>query len=148
MQVVRVRPDLRRRPLDPGRPPVSPLPAAYRARLGIAYRITNGQLRGTVEIACHTKTTQASTTLLGAGRLDGVSRRLLLQALLIAARQGPCARLHVFAVAARDLFRHVSKTLPPYAGHVSPLAPVGGADCNPRTRRWLRWRNDRPAPSL
>ena len=47
-------------------PPASPLPAARLGRIGIEYRLTGGQLRGTVEVACRTETTLTLTTLLWA----------------------------------------------------------------------------------
>lgn len=143
MEVVRVRrPDLspggalRPRPFAPGRLPLAPsCPAACRGRLAIGYQITGKQLRGTVQVACNSQTAQASATLVWAARLDGVSRRVLLDALRAAACQGAPARLHVFAAAARDLFRHVSKTLAP--------GPVQGA----RRRRtaWAAFHR-RPLP--
>ena len=57
---------------------------------------------------------QALTTLGWAGCIDAVSRRLLMDALRTAAHPGNPARLPVFAAAARDLFKHTSKTLAPH----------------------------------
>lgn len=94
----------------------APRPAPCRGALRIGYQITGKHLRGTVQVSCRTEDTQGSATLVWAGRLDAVSRRLLLYALRAAARQGAPSRLHVFAAAARDLFRHVSKTLAPGSG--------------------------------
>ena len=60
---------------------------------------------------------QALTTIGWAGRLDACSRRLLTDALRTAAQPDNPARLHVFAAAARDLFRHAVQTLPFNAGN-------------------------------
>lgn len=54
---------------------------------------------------------QVLTTIGWADCLDHVSRRLLTDALRAAAHPDNSACLHVFAVAARDLFRHASHTL-------------------------------------
>ena len=69
-----------------------------------------------MEIACRTDSTQVLTTLVWAGRMDAVSRRLLMDALRAAAHPGKPARLPVFAAAARDLFRHAVHTLPTNPG--------------------------------
>lgn len=54
------------------------------------------------------------TTILWVGPIDDVSRRLLTEALLRAAYGGCPVRLPAFAAAARDLFRHMSRT---FAAH-------------------------------
>ena len=104
---------LRQCPFASGRLPAPPRPSACRGRLGIGYQITGEQLRCTVEVACHTETVQVLTTLGWACGLDGFSRRVLTDALRAAAHPDNTARLHVFAAAARELFRHTSKTLAP-----------------------------------
>lgn len=133
---------LRRRLVAVGRSqPSPPRPQACRGRLRIAYRIIDGQLRGTVEVACHTEAAQALTTLMWSARLDGASHRLLLEALHTAASQGRPASLHLFAATARDLFRHVSKSLAPHplchvhcrrsacpASDCLPAPPAGDVD--------------------
>ena len=120
MQVVRVRPGLRRLPFAPGGP------AACRARLRIGYRVTGGQLRVTVQLACRTPTARAFTTLVWAASMDDCSRRLLTEALRTAG-QPPCAvRLCAFAAAARDVFRHVSKSLAPGPARRPPVVHLAG----------------------
>ena len=99
--------------------------AGCRGGIGIGYRITGGQLQVTVGVACRTATREALSTLVWAGRLDAGSRRVLADALLSAARPeplchaaqaDPAARLPVFAILARHLFRHAVHTLPPHPG--------------------------------
>ena len=103
--------------------PTLPRSAAYapaarpdcRGHIRIGYQITEGQLRGEVEIAYETDTTQLLVTVLWAGRIDDLSRRVLADALRAAAKGQP-VRIHAFAAAARELFRHTSQTLAPRAG--------------------------------
>ena len=57
-----------------------------------------------------------TTTILWSGRIDDFSRRVLAQALPVAAGEGHPVRIHAFAAAARELFRHTSQTLAPHAG--------------------------------
>ena len=91
---------------------------ACRGLLGIGYRITGSQLQVTVEVACSTERLQVRTTIGWADCIDAFSRRLLIGALRTAAHQHNPARLHLFAAAARNLFQHTAKTLPPHpAGH-------------------------------
>ena len=104
--------------------PNLPLSAAYaaparpncRGHLRIGYQITEGQLRGEVEIAYRTDTTQLLVTVLWSGRIDDFSRQVLTDALRDAADAGHPVRIHAFAAAARELFRHTSQTLAPHAG--------------------------------
>ena len=80
--------------------------------------MTGGQLQVIIEVACHTDRMQVLTTIGWAECIDAVSRRLLTDALRTAAHPDHPARLRFFAAAARDLFRHTAKTLPPHpAGH-------------------------------
>ena len=105
-------------------PPALPLSAAYvpatrpdcRGRLKISYQITAEQLQGQVEIAYRTDSTRLLTTILWSGRIDDFSRRVLADALRIAPNDGHPIRIHAFAAAARELFRHTSQTLAPRAG--------------------------------
>ena len=97
------------RPGGPPHPFVPPAPAYN--RLKIAFRITGGQLQGTVEIAYRTDRTQVLTTILWWGRLDDFLLQALTDALRVAARSGDPVRFHTFAAAARDLFRHTSQRL-------------------------------------
>ena len=104
--------------------PILPLSAAYaaparpncRGHLRIGYQITEEHLQGQVEFAYQTDSTKVLTTILWAGRLDDFSRRVLTEALRVAADEGQPVRIHAFAAAARDLFRHTSQTLAPHAG--------------------------------
>ena len=104
--------------------PILPLSAACtpavrpdcRGRVSIGYLITRDQLQGTVEFAYQTDSTKVLTTILWAGRLDDFSRRVLTEALRVAADEGQPVRIHAFAAAARELFRHTSQTLAPHAG--------------------------------
>lgn len=82
-----------------------------RGRLSIAYQITGDQLQVTIEVACHTDRTQVLTTIGWADCIDDVSRGVLTNALRAAADECCPVRIHAFAVAARDLFKHVSRTL-------------------------------------
>ena len=82
----------------------------YRGRLSVCFQITTDRLQGQVEFAYRTDWTQVLTTILWGGRIDDVSRRVLTDALRIAAERRP-VRIHAFAAAARDLFRHTSQTL-------------------------------------
>ena len=126
---------LRCRPAAPGRPaafearpppsvkpsPLPPSSAAHtpdahtdcRRRLTIRFHITGDQLQGTVEVARQTDTSQSLTILGWSGRTDASSRRVLTDALRAAAHPDTPVRLPAFAAAARDLFRHTAKTLPP-----------------------------------
>lgn len=93
---------------------VSPVPAAFprcRSRLSIGYRTTADRLQGQVEFAYRTDWTQVTATILWGGRIDDVSRRMLTDALLLAAHGGCPVRIPAFAVAARDLFRRTAHTL-------------------------------------
>lgn len=83
---------------------------ACRGRLVIGFQATADRLQGRVEFAYRTDRTQVTTTILWGGRLDDVSRRVLTDALRAAAQPPASARMHAFAVAARDLFRHASRT--------------------------------------
>ena len=95
-----------------------PRPAAGSGRLTIDFQMTGGQLQVIIEVACHTDRMQVLTTIGWAECIDAVSRRLLTDALRTAAHPDHPARLRFFAAAARDLFRHTAKTLPPHpAGH-------------------------------
>ena len=104
--------------------PTLPRSAAYapaarpdcRGRVSIGYLITRDQLQGTVEFAYQTDSTKVLTTILWAGCLDDFSRRVLADALRAAADEGHPIRIHAFAAAARELFRHTSQTLTPHAG--------------------------------
>ena len=104
--------------------PTLPRSAAYapatrpdcRGRVSIGYLITRDQLQGTVEFAYQTDSTKVLTTILWSGRIDDFSRRVLAQALPVAAGEGHPVRIHAFAAAARELFRHTSQTLAPHAG--------------------------------
>lgn len=82
-----------------------------RGRLGIAFQITADRLQGQVEYAYRTDWTQVLTTILWGGRIDDVSRRVLTDALHMAADEAHPVRIHAFAAAARDLFRHTAQTL-------------------------------------
>ena len=75
--------------------------------------MTGEQLQVTIEVARCTDAAHAGTLLGWAGRLDAFSCRLLTDALRAAAQPDSPARLPAFAAAARDLFRHTAKTLPP-----------------------------------
>ena len=116
--------ELHRRPATPGHLPTPefiegpPRWAACPGSLGIGYRITGGQLQVTVEVAYGTDRIQGLTAIGWADRIDAFSRRLLTHALRTAAQPDNPARLRLFAAAARDLFRHTAKTMPPHpAGH-------------------------------
>ena len=113
-------------------PPVLQWPAARRGLLGIGYRVAGGRLRGQVEIACRAQATQALTTLAWSAPLDAVSRRVLAEALRRAAGPEAPARLHVFAAAARQLFRHTVLTLAHRPGNRTRRhrAPHGPADAS------------------
>ena len=87
-----------------------------RGRVSIGDLITRDQLQGTVEFAYQTDSTKVLTTILWAGRLDDFSRRVLTEALRVAADEGQPVRIHAFAAAARELFRHTSQTLAPRLG--------------------------------
>ena len=87
-----------------------------RGRLKIGFLITENQLQGTVEFGYRTDSTQLQTTIVWAGRTDDLSRKVLTEALAIAARKGCPIHIHVFAAAALQLFRHTSQTLAPHAG--------------------------------
>ena len=95
---------------------VTATPPDRRGHLRIGYQITEEQLQGQVEFAYQTDSTKVLTTILWAGRLDDFSRRVLTEALRVAADEGQPVRIHAFAAAARDLFRHTSQTLAPHAG--------------------------------
>lgn len=82
---------------------------ACRGRLVIGFQVTADRLQGRVEFAYRTDRTQVTTTILWGGRLDDVSRRVLTDALRAAAQPPASARMHAFAVAARDLFRHATR---------------------------------------
>ena len=84
---------------------------AFPHRLRISYQITADRLQGEVEFAYRKDWTQVLTTILWGGRIDDASRRLLVDALLLAADESCPVRIHVFAAAARDLFRHASHVL-------------------------------------
>ena len=107
--------------------PTLPLSAAYaaparpncRGHLRIGYQITEGQLRGEVEIAYRTDTTQLLVTVLWSGRIDDFSRQVLTDALRDAADAGHPVRIHAFAAAARELFRHTSQTLARRTGYAT-----------------------------
>ena len=76
---------------------------------------------------------QVLTTIGWADCIDDVSRRVLTDALRTAAHPDNPARLHVFAAAARNLFKHVSQTLAPNPncrsrGHPGHPARHGSAD--------------------
>ena len=110
------------RPASRAKPSPFPPPSAAhtpnthtdcRRRLTIGFQITGDQLQGTVEVACCTDATHAGTLLGWAGRIDAFSRRVLTAALRAAAHPDTPAHLPAFAAAARDLFRHSAKTLPP-----------------------------------
>ena len=75
--------------------------------------MTGDQLQVTVEAARCTDAAHAHITLGWAGRIDACSRRVLTAALRTAAHPDTPARLPAFAAAARDLFRHTARTLPP-----------------------------------
>ena len=104
--------------------PILPLSAACvtatrpdrRGHLRIGYQITEEQLQGQVEFAYQTDSTKVLTTILWAGRLDDFSRQVLTDALRDAADAGHPVRIHAFAAAARELFRHTSQTLAPRLG--------------------------------
>ena len=87
-----------------------------RGHLRIGYQITEEQLQGQVEFAYQTDSTKVLTTILWSGRIDDFSRRVLAQALRVATGEGHPVRIHAFAAAARELFRHTSQTLGPHAG--------------------------------
>ena len=102
------------------KPPRLPLasaacdPAAHpdcRGRLSVGYQITAARLQGQIEFAYRTDWTQVTTTILWGGQLDDYSRRVLTGALRAAANEARPVRIHAFAAAARDLFRHSSQTL-------------------------------------
>ena len=107
--------------------PNLPLSAAYaaparpncRGHLRIGYQITEEQLRGEVEIAYRTDTTQLLVTVLWAGRIDAFSRRVLTEALRAAADDSHPVRIHTFAAAARELFQHTLQTLARRAGYAT-----------------------------
>ena len=80
-------------------------------RLKIGFQITAARLQGQVEFAYRTDWTQVLTTLLWGGRIDDVSRRVLTGALRMTADEAHPMRIHAFAAAARDLFRHHSQAL-------------------------------------
>ena len=110
-------------PAFPAKPSYLPLPssvcapASRRGRLAIAYQITDDQLQVAIEVACQTDRMQVLTIIGWADCIDGVSRRLLTDALRAAARPDNPVRLQVFAPAARDLFRHTCETLTPCPAH-------------------------------
>lgn len=56
------------------------------------------------------------TTLVWSASIDECSRRLLTDAIRAAAHPSSPVRLHIFAAAARNLFLHAVKTLPPNPG--------------------------------
>ena len=107
--------------------PILPLSAACtpavrpdcRGRVSIGYLITRDQLQGTVEFAYQTDSTKVLTTILWAGRLDDFSRRVLTEALRVAADEGQLVRIHGFAAAARELFRHILHGLARRAGYAT-----------------------------
>ena len=96
--------------------------------------MTGGQLQVTIEVARCTDAAHAGTLLGWAGRLDAFSCRVLTAALRAAAQPDTPARLPAFAAAARDLFRHTAKTLPPNPnGHPPTRArhPARGGPSDP-----------------
>ena len=109
---------------------------ARRAHLRIGYQITEGQLQGMIEVAYETDSTQVTTTILWSGRIDDFSRQVLTDALRIAPNDGHPIRIHAFAAAARELFRHTSQTLAPR---------LGGRGCRRRARYPAR---DGPSDAL
>ena len=109
---------LERLAVTPGRlPPAPRRPQNYRGHLRIGFQMIGGKLQGAVEMGCRTDSMQVLTTLVWAGRLDALARRILAQALRLAAHPDHPASLQVFAAAARDLFRHAVQTLPPHSGN-------------------------------
>ena len=82
-----------------------------RGRLSIGYQITGDQLQVTIEVACQTDRMQVLTTIGWASRIDDVSRCVLTNALHAAADECCPVRIHAFAAAARDLFKHAAKAL-------------------------------------
>ena len=113
--------------------PTLPRSAAYapaarpdcRGHIRIGYQITEGQLRGEVEIAYETDTTQLLVTVLWAGRIDDLSRRVLADVLHVAADEGHPVRIHAFAAAAHELFRHTLQTLARRVGYATWAAMPG-----------------------
>ena len=118
MGLVRVRqyslfPDgtLGRRRHAPGSLLARPRQPAFPGRLRIGYQITADRLQGQLELAYRMDRRQVLTTILWDGRIDDVSRRVLRDALFRAAEEACPVRLHAFAVAARELFRHRVQSL-------------------------------------
>jgi len=84
---------------------------AFPDRLRISYQITADRLQGELEFAYRRHWTQLLTTVLWGGRIDDASRRLLVEALHLAAAEASPVHIHVFAAATRDLFTHASHVL-------------------------------------
>ena len=84
------------------------------SRLAIGFQVTGGQIQSRVEIAYRTDWAQVLTTAWWWGRIDDFSCRALAEALRVAADAGHPVRIHAFAAAARDLFRHSSLTFLPH----------------------------------
>ena len=104
-------------------------PMDSRGRLKIGYHITAVRIQGQVEFAYRTHWTQVLTTILWGGRIDDVSRRVLTDALRTAADERHPVRIHAFAAAARDLFRHAAHTLAQRRGARGRRGWVDHPDC-------------------
>ena len=104
---------------------------AFPDRLRISYQVTADRLQGELEFAYRTHWTHVLTTVLWGGRIDDASRRLLVEALHLAAGEASPVHLHVFAAATSDLFTHASHLLAvrhrDRAGVPDTLVPVSGA---------------------
>lgn len=122
----RCRPSSRAQPsliFPPWRPDSPAVFQDCRGRLSIGFQIAGGQLQSTVEVACQTDRTQVLTTIGWPGLIDRVSHRVLAAVLRSASHGGPPVLLPVFAAAARDLFRHASRTLAPHPAVQGPGNP-------------------------